>query len=193
MAKKAAKKAVDTGQVQVPEQGTGVSENENLSADTQQEEHAEEMPDARVQQVQQSSPAPEMKVPEIMNLLEETQEGSVENANAGVQQDQQSSPGYGMKASEIMHLLKETQEGSGAAADAGMQQPFPDPEDDQQKEQTERSGRQNVPTFMITCRNKISKVIGGVSFVNGVGCTSDGFTASWFGNKDGYEVREAGS
>ena len=154
MAKKEAKKAVDTGQVQVPEQGTGVSENENLSADTQQEEHAGEMPDARVQQ---SSPAPEMKV------------------------------------SEIMHLLKETQEGSGAAADAGMQQPFPDPEDDQQKEQTERSGRQNVPTFIITCRNKISKVIGGVSFVNGVGYTNNGFTASWFSNKDGYEVREAGS
>ncbi len=157
MAKKAEKKAVDTGQVQVPEQGTGVSENENLSADTQQEEHSEEIPDVRVQQVQQSSPAPEMKVPEIMNLLEETQKGS------------------------------------GAAADAEMQQPFPDPEDDQQKEQTECSGWQNVPTFMITCRNKISKVISGVSFVNGVGYTSDGFTASWFGNKDGYEVRKAGS
>lgn len=154
MTKKAEKKAVDTGQVQVPEQGTGISENENLSADTQQEEHAEEMPDAKAQQ---SSPTPEMKVPEIMNLLEETQEGS------------------------------------GAAADAGMQQPFPDPEDDQQKEQVDQAGRQNVKTFMIICRNKISKVIGGVSFVNGVGYTSDGFTASWFGNKYGYEVREAGS
>lgn len=154
MAKKEAKKAVDTGQVQVPEQGTDVSENENLPADIQQEEQDKEVPDAGMQQL---SPTSEMNVPEIMNPL------------------------------------KETPEASGAASDAGMQQPFPDPEDDQQKEQIDQVGWQNVKTFMITCRNKISKVIGGVSFVNGVGYTSDGFTASWFGNKDGYEVREAGS
>lgn len=98
-----------------------------------------------------------------------------------------------MKAPEIMNLLKETQEGSGATADAGMQQPFSDLEDDQQKEQIDQADRRDLKTFMITCRNKISKVIGGVSFMNGVGYTSDGFTASWFGNKDGYEVKEAGS
>ncbi len=49
-----------------------------------------------------------------------------------------------------------------------------------------------LPAFMIICRNKINKMIGGVSFVNGVGYTRDGFTASWFGNKEGYEVRNTG-
>ncbi len=67
------------------------------------------------------------------------------------------------------------------------------PADVQQEEQTGQSGKQHAVTYRITCRNKISKVIGGVSFVNGVGYTNDGFTASWFGNKDGYEVKEAGS
>ncbi|MCM1304574.1 MAG: hypothetical protein NC305_13330 [Lachnospiraceae bacterium] len=43
-------------------------------------------------------------------------------------------------------------------------------------------------SFRVTCRNKISGTIGGVEFVDGVGYTSDGFSASWFANKDGYSV-----
>lgn len=43
-------------------------------------------------------------------------------------------------------------------------------------------------SFRITCRNKVSGTIGGVEFVDGVGYTSNGFSASWFANKDGYSV-----
>lgn len=50
---------------------------------------------------------------------------------------------------------------------------------------------QKPQEFMITCRNRISKLVGGVDFQNGVGYTTDGFTASWFGNKDGYDVSVA--
>lgn len=109
---------------------------------------------------------------------------------------QQPSPDIGMKVPEIMNPPEGMQEGSGEAADAEVQQaqkPSPDPEADQREEQAGQSGRKHVTTYKITCRNRISKVIGGVSFVNGVGYTNDGFTASWFGNKDGYEVKEAGS
>ena len=109
---------------------------------------------------------------------------------------QQPSPDIGMKVPEIMNPPEGMQEGSGEAADAEVQQaqqPSPDPEADQREEQTGQSGRKHVTTYKITCRNRISKVIGGVSFVNGVGYTNDGFTASWFGNKDGYEVKGAGS
>ena len=109
---------------------------------------------------------------------------------------QQPSPDIGMKVPEIMNPPEGMQEGSGEAADAEVQQaqqPSPDPEADQRDEQAGQSGRKHVTTYKITCRNRISKVIGGVSFVNGVGYTNDGFTASWFGNKDGYEVKGAGS
>lgn len=42
--------------------------------------------------------------------------------------------------------------------------------------------------YRITCRNKVSETIGGVKFVDGVGYTKDGFSASWFENKGGYTV-----
>lgn len=48
--------------------------------------------------------------------------------------------------------------------------------------------KENTVLYEITCRNKISKMIGGVMFVEGVGRTGDGYAASWFGNKEGYEV-----
>ena len=47
---------------------------------------------------------------------------------------------------------------------------------------------QETTRYMITCRNTVSKEIGGVTFVKGVGYTEDGFTASWFSNKCGYNV-----
>lgn len=59
-------------------------------------------------------------------------------------------------------------------------------------QQNQKANAEEPPTFVIICRNKINKMIGGVSFVGGIGHTSDGFTASWFGNKDGYEVRNNG-
>lgn len=110
-----------------------------------------------------------------------------------VQQAQQPSPDLRMKMSEIMHPPEEAQEGTGGSVDAGAKQSPSDLKDGQREEQTGQSGKQHAVTYRITCRNKISKVIGGVSFVNGVGYTNDGFTASWFGNKDGYEVKESGS
>lgn len=92
------------------------------------------------------------------------------------------------------------QEAPGEMENAGVQQvqqpPLFSGEDqgeEQGEEQSAQSGQKHVDMYKITCRNKISKAIGGVSFVNGVGYTSDGFTASWFGNKDGYEVKETGS
>lgn len=65
-------------------------------------------------------------------------------------------------------------------------------QDDLEIMQNQKTNAENPPTFVIICRNKINKMIGGVSFVDGIGYTSDGFTASWFGNKEGYEVRNSG-
>lgn len=42
--------------------------------------------------------------------------------------------------------------------------------------------------YEITCRNQITKQIGGVNFENGVGHTCDDYAASWFASKDGYTV-----
>lgn len=99
----------------------------------------------------------------------------------------------GKEGMEDLDLPKDPQtrpEGTADNETLQVQQPSPELENSQQGERTD-SGK--PPVFRITCRNKISKVIGGVSFVNGVGYTSDGFTASWFGNKDGYEVKKAGT
>lgn len=52
------------------------------------------------------------------------------------------------------------------------------------------AGPGNTPSFQIRCCSPISKSFGGVTFVNGVAETTDGFTASWFGNKKGYTVTE---
>ena len=65
-------------------------------------------------------------------------------------------------------------------------------QDNSETQQSQQADVEKPPMFMIICRNKINKTIGGVSFVDGVGYTSDGFTASWFGNKEGYEVRNSG-
>lgn len=44
------------------------------------------------------------------------------------------------------------------------------------------------PVYQITCCNPINESFGGVTFKEGVACTNDGFTASWFRNKEGYTV-----
>ncbi len=49
-----------------------------------------------------------------------------------------------------------------------------------------------LPTiYKIVCRNKITKRIGGVDFLDGEGFTFDGYAASWFAAKDGYTVEQA--
>ena len=45
--------------------------------------------------------------------------------------------------------------------------------------------------YKIVCRNKITKRIGGVDFMDGEGYTLDGYAASWFAAKDGYTVESA--
>lgn len=44
--------------------------------------------------------------------------------------------------------------------------------------------------YEIVCRNPINEAFGGVSFHEGIAHTSNGFTASWFNNKEGYIVKE---
>lgn len=75
-----------------------------------------------------------------------------------------------------------------------LQNPEPEAaeQDDLEIMQNQKANAEKPPTFVIICRNKINKMIGGVSFVDGIGYTSDGFTASWFGNKEGYEVGNNG-
>ena len=69
----------------------------------------------------------------------------------------------------------------GASSDGeGQNNQNPTPDKKQDAEDT--------VTYEITCRNKINKPIGGVKFVDGVGHTEDGYAASWFRNKEGYEV-----
>lgn len=45
------------------------------------------------------------------------------------------------------------------------------------------------PVYQITCCNPVSESFGGVIFKEGVAYTKDGFTASWFRNKEGYAVK----
>ena len=66
----------------------------------------------------------------------------------------------------------------------------PEEKVDAEGEQAETSDA--VPkSYVITCRNNVTKVIGGVKFDNGVGRTDDAFAASWFAAKDGYTVEVA--
>lgn len=50
------------------------------------------------------------------------------------------------------------------------------------------AGKLQQKFFRITCRNKVTEMIGGVKFVDGVGYTDDAYAASWFTNKNGYKV-----
>lgn len=85
-----------------------------------------------------------------------------------------------------------------AAAEAGTDQSDPvdddvevtaepDPGQSQPAEEKENTFLQEKQKYKVICRNPVSKEIGGVTFVNGVGYTDDGFTASWFRNR-GYGV-----
>ena len=53
-------------------------------------------------------------------------------------------------------------------------------------EAQERPNTEN--SYKITCCNPINDSFGGVTFKNGVAHTKNVFTASWFGNKEGYTV-----
>lgn len=63
--------------------------------------------------------------------------------------------------------------------------------EESREEKYQKDGQETVQKnklFKITCRNKISEVIGGVMFVAGVGYTRNAYAASWFANKAGYRV-----
>lgn len=53
------------------------------------------------------------------------------------------------------------------------------------------SSQEAVPeiSYRITAANNMTKQIGGIKFINGVGFGKDGFSASWFENK-GYKVEK---
>lgn len=51
-----------------------------------------------------------------------------------------------------------------------------------------KAAEQQPEQHKIICRNKVTKLIGGVDFKEGIGYTSDAFAASWFAAKDGYIV-----
>lgn len=60
------------------------------------------------------------------------------------------------------------------------------------KENMSEESAAGFPTvYKIVCRNKITKRIGGVDFMDGEGYTLDGYAASWFAGKDGYTVESA--
>ncbi len=67
----------------------------------------------------------------------------------------------------------------------------PEEKVDAEGEQAKTSEAVPKSSYVITCRNKVTKVIGGVKFDNGVGRTDDAFAASWFAAKDGYTVETA--
>lgn len=72
-------------------------------------------------------------------------------------------------------------------------EPEAEPEKDTQpepKSEADTGIRPCKPAYKITCPNQISKTIGGVDFVKGVGYSTDSFAASWFANK-GYLVEVA--
>ncbi len=59
------------------------------------------------------------------------------------------------------------------------------------KKQTFEEPEECIPAiYKIVCRNKITKRIGGVDFMDGEGYTLDGYAASWFAAKDGYTVEQ---
>jgi len=70
---------------------------------------------------------------------------------------------------------------------------FPDKEVSAGDQSVNPSGKQpeKVQGYHIICRNKVTKNIGGVDFVDGVGYTEDAFEASWFASKEGYTVNRA--
>ena len=57
-----------------------------------------------------------------------------------------------------------------------------------EEELSGESGARSPVVYKIVCRNKITKRIGGVDFLDGEGFTFDGYAASWFAAKDGYTV-----
>ena len=51
--------------------------------------------------------------------------------------------------------------------------------------------KSSLKKYRIICRNRITKQVGGVDFMNGEGYTIDAYAASWFAAKDGYTVESA--
>ncbi len=87
------------------------------------------------------------------------------------------------------------------AEKAGEPSPEEEPTGESRAEKTEepspeeklsqKSEAGSSVVYKIVCRNKITKRIGGVDFMNGEGYTLDGYAASWFAAKDGYTVESA--
>lgn len=75
-----------------------------------------------------------------------------------------------------------------AAVTEQPETPAEDADAEQEASQDAAPEEKDFKNFKITCRNNVSGMIGGVMFQDGVGYTRDGYSASWFANKDGYSV-----
>lgn len=64
-------------------------------------------------------------------------------------------------------------------------------QEEKRQEDSEPDLCRHLAGYKIVCRNKITKRIGGVDFMDGEGYTLDGYAASWFAAKDGYTVESA--
>lgn len=72
-----------------------------------------------------------------------------------------------------------------------MEAAAPEREGTKEKEGGQEEILQKPTGYIITCRNKATKLICGIDFVDGVGRTDDAYAASWFASKDGYTVKPA--
>lgn len=87
----------------------------------------------------------------------------------------------------VMETEGKMQEDTEAVKETAKQTDEKPPEDAAET----KADEQPPMRYKIICRNKITKRIGGVDFMNGEGYTSDGYAASWFEAKDGYTVEAA--
>lgn len=99
-----------------------------------------------------------------------------------------SAPNQSQPAADETKAVAEAETGQNQPADEEVKRKEDsDPGQSQPAIDEAKAPLQEKQKYKIICRNPVSKEIGGVTFVNGVGYTDDGFTASWFRNR-GYEV-----
>lgn len=110
-----------------------------------------------------------------------TEEAEAEKAEEHPSEEKPTEEAEAEKAEE--HPPKE--EPTGESETEKAEEPLPE-------EKMSGESEAGLPTiYKIVCRNKITKRIGGVDFLDGEGYTLDGYAASWFAAKDGYTVESA--
>ena len=126
--------------------------------------------------------------------VEESEEREIpaEEMDASVMTDlleQEASSGETVEESEKQDISKDDILSNEIQVQPEEEQETPTEDIDAEPEEYRiKSERIQQKIFRITCRNKVTEMIGGVKFVDGVGYTVDAYAASWFTNKKGYEV-----